>query len=114
VFATHNVPPIIPKDVSLCVFRVAEEALNNIAKHSGAQSARVELTGDTGCLCLRILDKGKGFSKEHQPREGLGLLSMKERVRLVHGEFSVESKPQQGTEVEARIPLAVVRKRKCA
>ena len=106
-FTHRQVPGLIPKDVALCLFRVVQEALSNAAKHSGAQAAKVELVGDAQGLYLRVSDAGAGFNVEKVRRgSGLGLVSMQERLRLVGGEFSIESAPGQGARISARVPLA--------
>lgn len=105
-FSHHQIPGAIPKEVSLCLFRVAQEALSNSLKHSGAQSAKVELIGATKEIHLRVSDPGAGFDVEKvKANRGLGLISMQERVRLVGGEFSIESMVGQGTRISAWIPL---------
>jgi signal transduction histidine kinase len=106
-FTSNDIPVPISKAVSLCLFRVAEEALNNAVRHSGASEIAVELIGDLGEIRLRVSDSGRGFETERADEsEGLGLISMKERLRLVGGTLSVTSAPTRGTEIEARIPLA--------
>jgi PAS domain S-box-containing protein len=98
----------IPKDVALCLFRVAQEALNNVSKHSQAKEARVELSGAKSEIELRIVDGGLGFDSALQNGgAGLGLVSMRERLRLVGGRLSVHSVPMRGTEVVAEVPLSL-------
>jgi PAS domain S-box-containing protein len=105
-FADHECPPNIPKDVALCLFRVTQEALGNVVKHSGATDAQVELLGNVSGLCLRISDAGKGFDPSSQnPGAGIGLIGMNERLRLVGGKLAVRSEPNRGTEVLADVPL---------
>ena len=92
--------------VALCLYRVAQEALQNVAKHSGAREARVELTRSSGQLHLRVTDLGRGFEAARSaPRAGLGLVSMKERARLVHGTLHIEIAPGKGTKLRVSIPL---------
>jgi PAS domain S-box-containing protein len=106
-FVHHDVRGEIPKDVSLCLYRIVEEALQNVVKHSGAEDAKVELSGDDNRIDLFVSDHGAGFTPESVKREaGLGLISMRERVRLVGGRLSVESEPSHGTRIHVRIPLA--------
>ena len=96
----------IPKDISLCLYRIAEEALQNVLKHSGAEDAKVELSGHSNRIDLRISDSGTGFSPESARVEtGIGLISMRERLRLVGGHLAVESGPSFGTQIHVRIPL---------
>ena len=96
----------IPLDVSVCLYRIAIEALRNVSRHSGARSASVALVEDDGCFTLEVSDAGKGFDVERAKRgSGLGLISAEERVKLLQGSFVVRSKPQGGTVLTARIPV---------
>jgi signal transduction histidine kinase len=96
----------VTKDVALCIYRVAQEALRNLAKHAAVSEAQVSLTGMDGELVLRVQDKGVGFDAAAvRSQPGLGLSSMEERVRLIGAELSVTSDPGRGTTVEVRIPL---------
>ena len=105
-FSERNVPTDLPKDVSLCLFRVAQEALHNAVKHSGVSQFAVELLGTDDAVELVVSDAGTGFDVETVKKKlGLGLLSMQERVHLVHGTFSVKSQPWQGTKILAVVPL---------
>jgi PAS domain S-box-containing protein len=107
----RNMPTTISQEISLCLFRVAQEALNNVVKHSGAKKARVEIEGDSVGVRMRIIDAGHGFDPRSKAfRAGLGLLSMKERVVLVGGRFWVRHLRTGGTEVEAFVPLTAERK----
>ena len=97
----------IPLDVSVCLYRVAIEALRNVSRHSGASSASVALAEDDVCFTLEVSDSGQGFDVERAKRgSGLGLISAEERVKLLQGSFLVRSKPEGGTVLLARIPLA--------
>jgi signal transduction histidine kinase len=97
----------LPKDVALCVYRVAQEALRNVAKHAAVNEAVVSLVVMGPELVLRVEDKGTGFDPAAvRSHPGLGFSSMEERVRLIGGEVSVTSAPQQGTRVVVRVPLA--------
>ena len=105
-FQTHEVPRELPEDVALCLYRVTQEAIHNVAKHSGARHAQVELAAVNDALALTITDDGKGFVMEAERTTGsLGLVSMHERVRLVGGEIAVKSQPAEGTCVEVRVPF---------
>ena len=104
VVSCRDVPDAIPSDVSLCVYRVAQEALDNVVKHSEVKEARLELAGKSGDLLLRVVDAGRGFEPSEAGR-GLGLLSMKERLRLVGGSLVVRSRSSQGTEISAQVPM---------
>lgn len=97
----------IPLDVSVCLYRVALEALRNVSKHSGAGSASVALAEDDDFFTLEVSDSGQGFDLERAKRgSGLGLISAEERVKLLRGSFLIMSKPEGGTVLRARIPLA--------
>jgi PAS domain S-box-containing protein len=96
--------PVAP-DVALCLYRVTQESLRNIGKHSGASEARLTLTESDGSLRLLISDTGAGFDvARERGTKGLGLVSMEERVRLVGGTFLLKSRPGMGTELEVRVP----------
>lgn len=95
----------VPSDVSLCLFRIVEESLTNIVKHSQAPSARVDMTTENGGLRLTIADDGVGFDPSTlETRPGLGFVSMRERLRLVHGTINVQSAPAHGTQIEVWVP----------
>jgi len=103
-FVHHDVPEQIPKDVTLCVYRIAQEALRNVVQHSGVAFAEVELSGYEDRIELCISDSGVGFSSECAKRtSGLGLISMRERLRLVGGQLWVESDASHGTRIRVRI-----------
>ena len=91
-------------DVDLCLFRIAQEALSNIAKHSNATTVTVRLSENMNELCLEIADDGVGFDSTG-PSTGLGLVSMRERVRFLNGTITVESTAMRGTKILARVPL---------
>ena len=94
-------------DASLCLFRVAQEAIRNVQKHSGSSYAVVELEETPGALRLRITDQGAGFDPAAaDSTQGLGLLSMEERLRSLGGELLVHTSPGGGTCIEASIPVA--------
>jgi signal transduction histidine kinase len=102
-----DVPIDVPKDAALCVYRVTQEALRNLAKHAAVGEARVSLGNAASELVLRIEDDGVGFDPDILgSRPGLGLSSMSERVRLVQGKFCIKSAIGRGTTVEVRVPLA--------
>jgi two-component system, NarL family, sensor kinase len=95
----------LPEEASLCLFRVAQEAIRNVHKHSGCREALVELDEISASLRLRISDRGTGFDPTSaEASQGLGLLSMEERLRSMGGELFVHSRPGGGTCVEACIP----------
>jgi signal transduction histidine kinase len=104
----QNVSRWLPADVALCLYRVTQEALQNVIKHSGAKNATVELTAADGEIHLNVADDGKGFDITAVPvGQGLGLVSVRERVRLVHGQVHWRSLPGKGTHVYVRVPLPV-------
>jgi PAS domain S-box-containing protein len=105
-FGSHDMARSVPPDISLCLFRVLQEALHNSAKHSRVRHFRVQLRGTSGEIHLTVSDSGVGFDPEKTLKgQGLGLTSMKERLKLVNGEISIESQPKRGTTIHARVPL---------
>ncbi|HEY6385729.1 MAG TPA: ABC transporter substrate binding protein [Candidatus Acidoferrum sp.] len=99
--------PKITKDVELCLFRIAQEALGNVVKHSQSKSAQVELGANSIGVSLRIKDAGRGFEPNlGKPTAGIGLVGMRERLRLVGGRLSVKSVLLRGTEIIAEVPQA--------
>jgi len=107
-FRSHDLPTPVPADVSLCLFRVLQEALHNAAKHSGAPRFAVQLWGTPGEIHLAVSDAGVGFDPETAMKgRGLGLVSMQERVRLMNGSIAIASKPGETT-INARVPLVSV------
>jgi PAS domain S-box-containing protein len=110
-FAATDVPREVPQDVSLCLFRVLQESLNNAIKYSGVQHFEVRIQGSLGEIQLTVHDDGAGFDAESaMSSQGLGLISMRERVSLVNGTMSIISKPGGGTEVSVRVPLVSAKK----
>jgi PAS domain S-box-containing protein len=105
-FTHAPVPAPVPPDVALCLFRIAEECLGNIAKHSQARSARVDVAGDdSGGIRLTVTDDGVGFDQgRFDTRPGLGFVSMRERLRLVHGTIRVHSSRARGTTITVWVP----------
>ncbi|MCZ6773645.1 MAG: PAS domain S-box protein [Proteobacteria bacterium] len=104
--AHHVVPRMLPSDVALCLYRIIQEAIRNVIKHSGANSARVEITKTASELKLQISDNGIGFDIESdQSRRGLGLLSMRERLRQVDGTISFMRIEPTGTRINVRVPF---------
>lgn len=96
----------VPPDLATCIYRIAQESLNNVARHAQATEVEVELICEEGLISLSIRDNGGGFDLGHlaQARARLGLLSMRERVRLVHGALEVVTAPGQGTHIQVQIP----------
>ncbi|HKO97565.1 MAG TPA: PAS domain-containing protein [Pyrinomonadaceae bacterium] len=105
-FQQARVPASLPKDVTLCVFRIAQEALGNCIKHSGAQTVEVMLEKTNNEIHLSVSDNGSGFDQESErTRKGLGFISMRERLRLVDGCIHIHTRPRLGTRVEVSVPL---------
>jgi PAS domain S-box-containing protein len=101
----NGVPTALPADASLCLFRVAQEALSNASRHAGASAVTVLLTPRDSGLELAVRDDGSGFDPDGpRGRASLGLASMRERVRLLNGRFDIESAPGRGTRVVAWVP----------
>ena len=105
-FVHENVPRGVPADAALCMFRVTQEALRNIKRHSGANRAEVRLEQLDGRLHLSVFDHGKGFNSNKPPAErGIGIRSMEERLRLLGGKLEIQSWPMEGTRIDAWLPL---------
>lgn len=105
LIADPDLPKAVPREISLCVYRVVQEALRNAIQHSGARTARVEIRTASGEIHVSVSDTGSGFDPGRKKGDGLGLLSMRERVRLVRGQLSVQSGRLRGTRIFARIPI---------
>ena len=105
-FLDENIPPTIYAAISLCAYRIVQEALRNVVRHSGASRADVLLKGHGAALELVVADQGRGFEPDAVGPAGLGLLSMSERVKLLGGEIHVRSRPGHGARLEVRLPLA--------
>ena len=105
-FQSHDIPETLPTDLFLPLFRVLQEALSNATKHSGVRCFEVKLLGSPEEIQLIVRDPGAGFDPETVRKcTGLGLTSMKERLRLVGGELSITSQRERGTTIHARVPL---------
>lgn len=105
-FHAHDIPDPVPKEVALCIYRIIQESLANIAKHSRARQVRITLGSSSGNIVLSIEDDGMGFVPQcvrHTP--GIGLASMRERVQYVNGEFHISSEPGKGTVIMVSVPL---------
>ena len=108
-FAHASLPPSLPSEVALCLFRIAEESLTNIAKHSQARSANVYVTGTPDGIHLRVEDAGTGFDMTTLgSKAGLGFVSMQERLRALHGTMHVDSAPSRGTRIDAWVPPMIL------
>jgi signal transduction histidine kinase len=95
----------VPEDSALCIFRVAQEALQNAVKHSAARNIEARVVATPSGLTLRISDDGTGFDRTRPRPEGLGLLTMRERVELMGGKLTIETGRGNGTTIEAWVPL---------
>jgi PAS domain S-box-containing protein len=105
-FTDVALPGSVPREVASCLYRVAQESLENIAKHSGAKHVSVALTSQKGTVVLSIADDGAGFDLEAvKGRGGLGLIGMEERARLVNGKLSIAAQPGHGTRIAIEVPL---------
>jgi signal transduction histidine kinase len=108
-FEERHTPRTLPKDVALCLYRISQESLQNVRKHSRASRVQVQLGATRSKITLRIQDNGRGFDPaEHTKRKEaghLGLVSMAERAMMVGGELHIVSSPGNGTIVEIKIPL---------
>ncbi|HEY2170482.1 MAG TPA: MASE1 domain-containing protein [Candidatus Angelobacter sp.] len=105
-FKNNDVPGSLPPDISLCLFRILQEALHNSAKHSGAESFVVRLWGSSNEICLSVRDSGAGFDSETvKESHGIGLISMEERLAIVNGTLYIDSHPNIGTTIYARVPF---------
>ncbi len=106
IFKPKNVPQIIPENIALSLYRITQEGLANIAKHADTKNADIFLEGTPDSMVLTIRDTGVGFDpKAVRVKEGLGLGSMRERVRLVNGTLSITSSPGKGTTIEVTVPF---------
>jgi signal transduction histidine kinase len=105
-FSEANPSGSLPSEVQLALYRILQEALRNVIKHSGSKTAQVELKGEANAICLVVSDSGKGIAVEvAKETSGLGLVSMQERARLVGDAISIGPSPSGGARVEVRIPL---------
>ena len=108
-FTYEQVPKTLPPDVTLCVFRVVQEALHNALKYSHARAIRVHLGSSAKELTLTISDDGVGFDVNASMGKGLGLVSIAERLETVGGTFQIRSQPGAGTALDVRVPLSIVK-----
>ena len=104
-FTHEHVPPTLPPEVMLCLFRVAQETLQNAIRHSGATEVSIHLSGGGGRLTLTVADNGTGFDTDAAWQKGVGLLSMVERLEAVGGSLQIRSAIGAGTSVTASVPL---------
>jgi signal transduction histidine kinase len=97
--------PVLPEAANMCLYRVLQEALTNVAKHADANQVRVALRCDAEAVSLTVEDDGQGFEVQAGTSAGIGLLGMQERIELLGGQLEIESWPGQGTRLIAHIPL---------
>ena len=107
-FIHNDVPRHISRVAALCVFRVVQEALNNMGRHSQATRARVEIKRVLDEIRLVVSDDGRGFDMSTvAAHAGLGFVGMRERARLAGGYFSIHSEPNEGTRIDVTVPITV-------
>ena len=105
-FKSSGVPNSLPPEISVCLFRVLQEALHNAAKHSEVKRVDVQVREESGEIQLMVSDSGKGFDVAAATQDrGLGITSMRERVRLVGGTIAIDSKALAGTTIHVRVPF---------
>lgn len=105
-FTSRTLPELVDREVASCLYRVVQESLRNVARHANSPHAWVTLEGRGNHVVLQVRDTGAGFPLESlQGGTGLGVLSMQERVRNLHGFFNIESRPEKGTVITAEVPL---------
>ena len=106
---THeSVPPKLPPELTLCLFRIVQEALQNAIKYSGAREVSVRIIGGGDALTVSIVDDGVGFDVDATWDKGLGLISMNERLEAVGGTLEILATPGTGCRVTATVPLVLV------
>jgi signal transduction histidine kinase len=107
-FTHRNVPDSLPKNISLCLFRLIQEALHNSTKYSGAEHCRVRLNAKPTGIELEVSDRGIGFDAANvKHKGGLGLVSMRERIHVLDGTITIDAKPNVGTTIRASVPLVM-------
>jgi signal transduction histidine kinase len=94
-----------PADLAICLYRIVQEALRNVAKHSGADTVSVKIAQDPCGIVLSIVDNGCGFEVNEVRRKGLGLVSIQERVQAVKGQLTITSSPGKGTRIDVRVAV---------
>ncbi len=105
-FRSHGLPSLVLPDVSICLFRVLQEALHNGVMHSGMQKFTVKVWGESDEIHLRVSDSGAGFDlRAARMGQGLGLVRIEQRIKLVNGMSSIDSQPDKGTTVQVSVPL---------
>jgi signal transduction histidine kinase len=107
-FTAQGIPSDLAEEISVCLYRVSQEALRNTAKHSGADRVDVTLTGTPSQVTLTITDNGTGMDPLTSQSAGIGLLTMRERVELMGGTLSVDTDHPRGTSIQATVPTTAV------
>ena len=110
-FTHDGVPPTLPPELTVSLYRIVQEALHNARKHSQAKHVSVQLNGVSSGLALTIVDDGLGFDVEAAWRRGLGLISLRERVAAIGGTFEIRSSPGAGTRIEVNVPVEPIDRR---
>jgi signal transduction histidine kinase len=105
-FDTYHVPADLSREVTLCVYRIAQEALRNVARHAQSPQAWVRLVAAGQQLVLSVRDCGVGFDAGRRGKSGIGLANMRERARLIHGRVTIRSRRGKGTKITLRVPLS--------
>jgi signal transduction histidine kinase len=103
-FQAENVAACVPLETAIGLYRIAQEALRNVAQHAGKTDVKVLLTGESGRLRLEVIDGGKGFDPRTRS-SGLGLIGAEERTRIMRGALNIDSHPGKGTKVTVDVPL---------
>ena len=107
----EKIPTALPPEIALCLYRVLQEALQNVVKHSVSRHAHVSLNGQVNTITLTVKDSGAGFDPHAAMRgSGLGLTSMKERLKVIGGELSIDSQEGRGTTIHVVTPLCLATK----
>ncbi len=107
-FTSDDIPRSVRPDVALCLFRITQEGLQNLKKHSGTKKAQLSVRHVGNRLVLSLCDEGAGFNANKLEKPGLGILSMRGRARVLGGEFEIHSKPGKGTRIDVWVPFEPV------
>src|SRR5437899_12468169 len=106
-FAVRRFTKSFSGEISLCLYRIAQEALQNVKRHAGSTPAKMMLSGKRSGVRLAVCDKGRGFDVDARRNGGLGIISMRERIRLAGGTLKIRSRPGQGTSIIVWVPVVV-------
>jgi signal transduction histidine kinase len=108
--AIEEIDGMLPLESEINLYRILQEALNNVVHHSGSRTARVHVRPERGAVCMTVVDSGQGFALPRDARDlphgGFGLSSMAERTRILGGSLRIDSEPGHGTRVELSVPAA--------